>query len=222
MSFSKVALLFVSLLLASALYADIKDEAQAKASKIADVEAELNKENADASAAKDQKWKSCVAGHLGAVKNLVSSASGIASKIVALVAAGKVAEAQGQLVILNGMAESADKALAAAQSCERSNQTQAKTEQQNSAARVSISSTMSLSMGTDMPTELNRGAMEGSDSADAAGIDASGVIQTTNDGSSTMDITASTAAATTETPEDASQVVPEEIVPDQEDQSPTM
>ena len=221
MSFSKVFLLFVSLLLASALYADIKDDAQAKASKIADVEAELNKESADASAAKDQKWKSCVAGHLGNVKNLVSSASGIASKIVALVASGKVAEAQGQLVILNGMAESAEKALAAAQSCERSNQTQAKAEQQNGPVRVTVSSAMNLSMGNDMPTEINRGSMEGSDSADAAGIDASGVIQTSNDGSSANEITASTATPA-ETPEDASQVVPEEILPDQEDQSPTM
>ena len=216
MSFSKVFLLFVSLLLASALYADIKDDAQAKASKIADVEAELNKESADASAAKDQKWKSCVAGHLGNDKNLVSSASGIASKIVALVASGKVAEAQGQLVILNGMAESAEKSLAAAQSCERSNQTQTKTEQQNAVARVTVSSAFSLSMGNDMPTEINRGAMEGSDSADAAGIDASGVIQTANDGSSANEIVATTAA---ETPEDASQI---EQVPDREDQSPTM
>lgn len=216
MSFSKFILLFVSLLLASALYADIKDDAQAKASKIADVEAELNKASADASAAKDQKWKSCVSGHLGSVKNLVSSASGIASKIVALVAAGKIAEAQGQLVILNGMAESAEKSLAAAQSCERSNQTQSKTEQQ-SAVRASVSSAMSLSMGNDMPTEISRGAMEGSDSADAANIDASGVIQTTNDGSAANDIVATATAA--ETPEDASQV---EQVPDQEDQSPTM
>lgn len=216
MSFSKFILLFVSLLLASALYADIKDDAQAKASKIADVEAELNKASADASAAKDQKWKSCVSGHLGSVKNLVSSASGIASKIVALVAAGKIAEAQGQLVILNGMAESAEKSLAAAQSCERSNQTQSKTEQQT-AVRASVSSAMSLSMGNDMPTEISRGAMEGSDSADAANIDASGVIQTTNDGSAANDIVATATAA--ETPEDASQV---EQVPDQEDQSPTM
>ena len=214
MSFSKIFLLFVSLLLASALYADIKDDAQAKASKIADVEAELNKANADASAAKDQKWKSCVSGHLGSVKNLVSSASGVVSKIVALVAAGKLAEAQGQLVILNGMAESAEKSLAAAQSCERSNQTQTKTEQQT-VARVTVSSALNLSMGNDMPTEINRGSMEGSDSADAAGIDASGVIQTANDGSSTNEIT----AAPTETPEDASQL---EQVPDQEDQSPTM
>lgn len=214
MSFSKIFLLFVSLLLASALYADIKDDAQAKASKIADVEAELNKANADASAAKDQKWKSCVSGHLGSVKNLVSSASGVVSKIVALVAAGKLAEAQGQLVILNGMAESAEKSLAAAQSCERSNQTQTKTEQQT-VARVTVSSALNLSMGNDMPTEINRGSMEGSDSADAAGIDASGVIQTTNDASAANEIT----ATATETPEDASQV---EQVPDQEDQSPTM
>lgn len=219
MSFSKFILLFVSLLLASALYADIKDDAQAKASKIADVEAELNKENADASAAKDQKWKTCVAGPLGEVKGLVSSAAGIASKIATLVAAGKMAEAQGQLVILNGMAESAEKALAAAQSCERSNQAQTKTEQQN-VVKVTVSSAMNLSMGNDMPTEINRGSMEGSDSADAAGIDASGVIQTANDGSAANDIAATTTAA--ETPEDASQVVPEEIVPDQEDQSPTM
>ncbi len=214
MSFSKIFLLFVSLLLASALYADIKDDAQAKASKIADVEAELNKANADASAAKDQKWKSCVSGHLGSVKNLVSSASGVVSKIVALVAAGKLAEAQGQLVILNGMAESAEKSLAAAQSCERSNQTQTKTEQQT-VARVTVSSALNLSMGNDMPTEISRGSMEGSDSADAAGIDASGVIQTANDASAANEIT----ATATETPEDASQV---EQVPDQEDQSPTM
>ena len=215
MSFSKVFLLFVSLLLASALYADIKDDAQAKASKIADVEAELNKENADASSAKDQKWKSCLAGPVGEVKGLVSSASGIVSKIIAMVASGKLAEAQGQLVILNGMAESADKALAAAKSCERSSQTQSKAEQQNGPVRATLSSVMNLSMGNDMPTEISRGSMEGSDSADAAGIDASGVIQTANDGSSSEEI----APAATETPEDASQV---EQVPDQEDQSPTM
>ena len=220
MSFSKFILLFVSLLLASALYADIKDDAQAKAGKIADVEAELNKENADASAAKDQKWKSCVAGHLGEVKGLVSSAAGIASKIAALAASGKLAEAQGQLVILNGMADSADKALAAAKSCERSAQAQTKTEQQNTVVRATVSSAMNLSMGNDMPTEINRGTMEGSDSADAAGVDASGVIQTTNDGSASEEIATTTAAATAETPEDAGQI--KEEFPDQEDQSPTM
>ena len=147
---------------------------------------------------------------------MVAGASNLVAKIVGLVASGKIAEAQGQLAMLNGLAESADKALAAAQTCERSNaQTQTKSEQQRLNARGTVSSAMNLNVGNDMPTEINRGAMEGSDSADAGGIDASGVIQTSNDASSAADVAPAT---TVETPEDAAQV---EQLPEQEEQSPT-
>ncbi|MBO4710771.1 hypothetical protein J5681_02505 [bacterium] len=218
MSFSKIFLLFVSLILASVLYADdgssLASDAQAKADKISNVEAALNDANAEASAAKDQKWKSCVGKHLGTVKGLAASAASIAAKIPGLVAAGKTSEAQSQLVILSGMADSADKALSEAQTCERSDtpQKQAKNEE-NSASKGGVSSAMALEMGGDMATEINRGAVAGSDSADAANVDASGEQQTANDGSSNE------APVASETPEDASQV---EQVPDQEDQSPTM
>lgn len=218
MSFSKFVLLFISLIFASALYADdgssLKDDAQAKADKISDAVEELNKASAEASAAKDQKWKSCVNGHLSTVKGLAASAASIAAKIPGLVASGKTGEAQSQLVILNGMADSADKAMAAAQNCERSAapQQQAKTEQ-TSVARGGVTSAMTLDIGNDMATEIDRGAVESSDSADAAKVDSSDVPQTANDGSGNEGPVAS------ETPEDASQV---EQVPDQEDQSPTM
>ena len=214
MSFSKFFLLFVSLLFASMLYADVKDDAQAKADKISDAVEELNKASAEASAAKDQKWKSCVNGHLNTVKGLAGSAASIAAKIQGLVASGKTSEAQSQLVILNGMADSADKALAAAQTCEKSGgqQPQAKNEQ-NSASKGGVTSAMTLDVGNDMATEINRGAVETSNSADAANVDGSDVPQTANDGSANEGPVAS------ETPEDASQV---EQIPDQEDQSPTM
>ena len=218
MSFSKFVLLFVSLIVASVLYADdgssLKDDAQTKADKISDAVEELNKASAEASAAKDQKWKSCVNGHLSTVKGLAASAASIAAKIPGLVASGKTSEAQSQLVILNGMADSADKALAAAQSCERSAapKQQAKNER-NSVSKGGVSSAMALDMGSDMATEINRGSVEGSDSADAANVDASGEQQTANDGSSNE------SPVVSETPEDASQI---EQVPDQEDQSPTM
>lgn len=214
MSFSKFVLLFVSLIFTAALYADLQDDAQAKADKISGAVEELNKASAEASAAKDQKWKSCVNKHLNTVKGLAGSAASIAAKIPGLVASGKTGEAQSQLVILSGMADSADKALAEAQTCEKSGgeQQQAKTEQ-TSASKGGVSSAMNLNIGTDMPAEINRGAMEGSDSADAANVDGSDVPQTANDGSSNE------APAVSETPEDASQV---EQVPDQEDQSPTM
>jgi hypothetical protein len=218
MSFSKFVLLFLSLMFASALYADdgssLASDAQAKADKISSAEAALNDANAEAAAAKDQKWKSCVGKHLNTVKGLAASAASIAAKIPGLVAAGKTAEAQSQLVILGGMADSADKALSEAQACERSDapQKQAKNEE-NSASKGGVSSAMSLEMGGDMATEINRGSVAGSDSADAANVDASGEQQTANDGSSNE------APVASETPEDASQV---EQVPDQEDQSPTM
>ena len=213
MSFSKFVLLFVSLIFVSMLYADAKDDAQAKADKISDVAAELNKAHAEASAANDTNWKACVGKQLNTVKGLVASAASIAAKIQGLVAAGKAAEVESQLVILDGMAESADKALAEAQTCEKSGgQQQAKTEQ-NSASKGSVSSAMKLDFANDMPTEINRGSVETSNSADAANIDASDVPQTTNDGS------ADTAVVVSETPEDASQI---EQIPDQEDQSPTM
>ena len=222
MSFStKFVLLIAALIFTSMLYAeDIKDEAKSQADKISDVEAEINRMSSEAASANDQKWKSCLGKHLGTVKGLVGRAAGIVGKIPGLVAAGKVAEAQNQLVILGGMADSANKSLAEAQNCERSTpapQSQTKTEQKSAIAKNTVSSAMSLDIGADSPTEINRGSVEGSDSADAAGLDASGVIQTSNDGSSANDIT----VAVTETPEDASQVV-DETVPDQTDQSPTM
>ncbi len=218
MSFSKFVLFFASLLFASLIYAEgdassMQDEAQAKADKISDIEAELNKISSEASAAKDQKWKSCVAGHLGNVKGLVAGAAGIAAKIPGLIASGKTSEAQSQMVILNGMADSADKALAAAQTCEKSGEQQQAKNEQTSLSKGSVSTAMSLGVGSDMPSEINRGAIEGSDASDAAGVDGSDVPQTANDGSSNE------GPVVTETPEDASQL---EQVPDQEDQSPTM
>ena len=227
MSFSKFVLLFVSLVFASLLYADdasaIKDDAQAKASKISEVQAQINSVNAEASAAKDQKWKGCVGKYLAEATRLSSGASALLAKISASLAAGKISEAQSQLPILGDMATMADKLLADAQGCEPSNapKQQTKSELQKTSTNVKsggVSSAMNINVGNDMPTETNRGAFEGSDTADVAGIDASGVIQTTNDGSSTADVAPATTPA--EAPEDAAQI--EEQVPEQEEQSPTM
>jgi len=224
MSFSKFVLLFVSVFFAFAIYADeastIKDEAKGKADKIAEIQSQLKGVAAEAAAAKDQVWQGCVGKYLSDATQLAGGAGNLVAQIAAALAGGNISAAQKSMPTLDSMVTSAEKLLADAQNCERSSakqQANSKVEMQRANVRGSVSSAMSLSsMTSDMPTETNRGAVEGSDAADAAGIDASGVIQTTNDGSAEAEV----AVAPTETPEDATQI--EEQVPVQEEQSPTM
>jgi len=206
----KFILFFVSFVFVSLLYAQdassLADEAQGKADKIAGVVSELQSLASEASSSGDSKLKACVEKQLGAAKGLASAAGSMVSQIASLAAAGKTADAQNQLIALSGMADNADQALAAAQSCEEGGQNQ-KPAQQQSKKSDNVSNAMKLDIGGDMATEVSR-TVEGSDSADAAGIDASDVQQSGNESSAEI-------APSAEDPQDATLIEEEEEIEEQ-------
>lgn len=213
----KLILFFIALFFVSVLYAQeggsLADEAKAKAGKIADVAGELQALSNDAASAGDTKLKVCVDSQLGTVNGLVSSAAGIASQVASLVAAGKTADAQNQMIALNSMADAADQALSKAQSCE-SGDNQKPVEKNDSKSNKqsnSVSDAMKLDIGSDLVTEVVR-VVEGADSADAAGADESDIQKSGNENAGEI-------APSAEDPQDVPQPAEEEE--DIEEQSPT-
>lgn len=199
--------------------ASMKQDAQDQAARVSDVEITLSKMNAEAVREKDIKWKVCLDNYLGTVKGMAESASSVAAKIPELVDAGKFEDAKSQLVLLRGLADSAEKSLAESQGCERqlSNNTQNSTivkeidsaseEKGANLETESVSDAMNMNIGGDFVTEIDKASVEGSDAADAAGAEQSDVnTGSANAGSSDSN------AATSEEPE---------IIPDPIDQSPT-
>lgn len=156
MFYQKVLLLLASFVFVSVLYAQagssVADEAQAQADKIADVAAELQRLFADADSNGDKKLKGCIEGHLGAVKGLAASASGMVPRIVSLAEAGKAEEAATQMEALNGMADSADQLLAKAQSCEGGDPNKAPAKKDDSQAKKPTTNNSNVSATNANPT----------------------------------------------------------------------
>ena len=190
MFFQKIILFCCSIVAAAALFADVSsaalslaDEAQAKADKISAVESELKQLSSEASLSGDSKLKVCIENYLGTVKGLAASANGMTSQIVLLVTTDKTMEARNQISALNALAESATQALAKAKSCEKSDMDPKhlnKNDYQKNPAG-SVSDAMKLNAGNDLPTEIDRSAVEGSDPADAAGVETSDIQRSSNE-----------------------------------------
>ena len=174
-----------TLVLSAQDVSSMKSEAQTKAGKISDIEAELQKMNAEAVSTKDIKWKVCLDSYLGAVKGMAASAVNIAAKIPELIDAGMVSDAQSQLILLNGLADSAEKSLADSQGCERqfndSVQNSNSTLEKKDDSPDSVTAAVTVNSGENMPTEIDRGKVSGSNLSDAAEVDESDFPQSPND-----------------------------------------
>lgn len=162
----------------------IKKEADQKVSRVSEIESALDKVNKDAIKEKDVKWKVCLDDYIGTFKGVSLSASKAGSKIEELVAAGHVEEAKNQLILLRGLAESAEKTFTESQSCERQ---LTRVEAQSSITKEvnkqitgtnsndNVNDAMGVGFDDEFVSDKDKGIVGGSDLADAAGVDGSEV-----------------------------------------------
>ena len=185
----KYLLLFVSIAVMSRLFAQVDsealslvDETKAKNGKISSVENKLKQFASKAALSGDSKLKACIQKYLVTVNGLVTSADSITSQIVLLATTGKTMEARNQMGALNTLTDSADQALAQAKSCERSDAVSQNQDENGfqKSQRASVSEVMELNVGNNFPTEIDRSAIKGSDSVDAASAETSDVQHSSN------------------------------------------
>ncbi|MBP5406843.1 hypothetical protein J6Z19_06815 [bacterium] len=186
----KYILFSVLIVIASALFAEVgtetlslAEEAQAKADRISDIEGELKQIASEAASSGDSKLKVCVEKYSGTVKGLVKSANEVVLQVLLFVTLGKSAEAQNQMNALNALADSADAAHSKALNCEKSDDVRkiANAGEFHKNQQNGVSDAMNLGVGSDLPTEINRGAVKGSDLTDAAGVDSSDIQHSENE-----------------------------------------
>ena len=185
----KYLLFFVFVAVVSRLFAQVDskalslvEEAKAKAGKISSVENKLKQLSSEAALSGDSKFKVCIQNYLVTVKELVTSANGMTSQIVLLATTGKTMEARNQMSALNALTDSADQALAKAKSCKRSDAASQNQDENDSQKnqKGSVSDVMKLKVGDNLPTEIDRSAIKGSDSVDAANAETSDTQRSSN------------------------------------------
>lgn len=163
----------------------INKEAKEKVARVTEIEMSLEKINKDAIKEKDVKWKVCIDDYLGTFKGVALGAIKAGSKISELILAAKIDEAKNQLILLRGLAESAEKTLTESQSCERqltsvnSQSTTIKEVNQNITGTVgseSVNDSMGVGFGSEFVADTDKSIISGSDLADAGGVDSSDVV----------------------------------------------
>lgn len=162
----------------------IQKEARKKVSRVSEIEIALNKANNDAMNEKDVKWKVCLDNFIGTFKGVSLSAVKAGSKIEELILAGQIEESKNQLILLRGLAESAEKTFTESQSCERlltkvDAQSSITKEVNNKVtgtfSKDNVNDAMGVGFGDEFVTDTDKGIIAGSDLADAGGVDSSDV-----------------------------------------------
>lgn len=162
----------------------ISKEAKAKVAKVAEVESALEKLSQKALTEKDVKWKVCLDEYVGTFKGVALGAVNAGSKVDELVRAGKTEEANNQLILLRGLAESAEKTLAESQTCERqltsvdaksSTVKEINSKMTGTVDNESVNDSMGVGFGSEFVADTDKSVVSGSDLADAGGVDSSDV-----------------------------------------------
>lgn len=162
----------------------IRKEAGQKVTRVAEIETALDKVNKEAVKEKDVKWKVCLDNYIGTFKGVSLSASKAGSKIEELIVAGQIEEAKNQLILLRGLAESAEKTLTESQTCERqltrvdaqSSITKEVNKQiTGTNSKDNVNDAMGVGFDDEFVSDKDKGLVAGSDLADAAGVDGNDV-----------------------------------------------
>ena len=162
----------------------ILKEARLKSARVLEIEKALDKVNNDAVKEKDVKWKVCLDSYIGTFKGVSLSAVNAGSKIEELILAGQTEEAKNQLILLRGLAESAEKTLAESQTCERlltridAQSSIIKEVNSNITGTLfneSVNDAMGIGFGDEFVADTDKSVVSGSDLADAGGVDGSDV-----------------------------------------------
>lgn len=162
----------------------IRKEAGQKVARVAEIETALDKVNKDAIKEKDVKWKVCLDNYIGTFKGVSLSAVKAGSKIEELILAGQMDEAKNQLILLRGLAESAEKTLTESQTCERQ---LTRVDAQSSVIKEvnskitgtlsneSVNDAMGIGFSSEFVADTDKSVVSGSGLADAGGVDSSDV-----------------------------------------------
>jgi len=172
---------------------EMKKEMAQIASKIAEIEKDIANLNEESVKARDIRWKVCLDDHLGSIKGVAASAITAQSRMSDLIAAGKIEEAYGQLILLRGLNESAGKSMNDSMSCERqltrvSSDTEVvievNEELTGEVKKDGVSDAMGVGFSDEFVADGDKSSVAGSGIADAAGVDRNDVPGDTpeNDG----------------------------------------
>jgi hypothetical protein len=170
----------------------LKKESKEKVRRISEIELLLAKRVQDAVKEKDIKWKVCLDNYVGALKGVAVSALNAGEKIPELIEAEKTDDAQSQMILLRGLADSAEKTLSEAESCERQltnvNAESSTTKESNKkltgeTLKDSVNDAMGVGFSDKFVTETDKSVVSGSDIADASGVDSSDVNSESNSSS---------------------------------------
>ncbi len=167
----------------------LKKESKEKVRRISEIELLLAKRVQDAVNEKDIKWKVCLDNYVGALKGVAVSALNAGEKIPELIEAEKTDDAQSQMILLRGLADSAEKTLSEAESCERQltnvNAESSTTKESDKkltgeTSKDGVNDAMGVGFTDEFVTETDKSVVSGSDLADAGGIDSNDVNSESN------------------------------------------
>ncbi len=167
---------------------EIQRESDSLAEKILEIEEKIEELSEESVKERDIRWKVCLDDHLASVKGVAASAVSAQTRLSELLAAEKTEEAYNQLILLRGLAESAERSMNDSHSCERqltrvSSDTHIEVEVDKAVAGIVRKDGVSDAMGVDFSSEFvadgDKSAISGSDRADAAGTDRSDVPEDT-------------------------------------------
>ncbi|MFO7735568.1 MAG: hypothetical protein R6W70_05050 [bacterium] len=161
-------------------FAEMKREAAEKIRKITEAKKTVEKMIEKAEKEKDLRWKICLDDVMTTITGIIASSKSSEKRMINLGGTEKQSTAESQLVLIRGLADSAEQALAEAYSCERKISTvQAKTrvevEKDDSLSEdEGVSGSMGVGFTDDFVSSKNKSNLGDSDFADAAGSDESG------------------------------------------------
>lgn len=160
-------------------FGEMKREAAEKIRKITENKKIVEKMIEKAEKEKDLRWKICLDDVMTTIAGIIASSKSTEKRMINLGETGKKSAAESQFVLIRGLADSAEQALAEAYSCERKISTvQAKTrievEKDDSLTDDGVSGSMGVGFADDFVSSKNKSNLEDSDFADAAGSDESG------------------------------------------------
>jgi hypothetical protein len=163
---------------------EVKREMDQLTSKILEIESKIDDLNKESVKERDIRWKVCLDDYLTTIKGVAASAVTAQTRLSDLIAAGKKEEAYGQLILLRGLSESAEKSMNDSLSCERqltrvSSDTEIIVEINEEKTGIvnkdGVSDAMGVGFSDEFVADGDKSVASGSGKADAAGVESSDV-----------------------------------------------
>lgn len=163
-------------------FKEIIDEIESYKTVLKNIEGKVSSLVTEATSEKDFKWKMCLNDSLATIKGISASISSAKDRVSDLYKINKFDDAMGQLVLIRGLADSAEQAFGDAYACQRqltkvdTRSTTKKEEDFDQTGSFNGNETISTAMGEDFDANspsLSDGSSDMENSLDTAGTDTS-------------------------------------------------